>query len=443
MHNLVSTAVHEFIASAAFDLHLPSLSDDAWDLALSCTQRELDTRRSSGLTFLYSYIEHAILRAVERQDCPDLELLREAILSDDSAGVHDSYAGQENKQASRAFLVFVEMCIMDLGVPGSVSWFPLLSIPLYPLPALSDHDGASKRRRTEEGTSEPKRPDSTFALLRRLRRRQMLSVPANFKSEIVIKLGAKRSIPTGPNLERFMAKERAAQGGAQEFPRMVQPVTRASTPSPGAYMDTETYLSAQDHSMATIPDQQNTTACAIPPATSESENPSSISSVPPCDATPTVERLFVPTTPQAREIFPISVYSSPICMPEAPHTPLGASYFEDTATDDLVIPEDLEMAAILFINKTIVMVKREELLPTPILDVKLKDKSDVNDTSTSSRPQTEPNAKKKKHQKQATKENFGPSSKKAKKRKNSSPLTGGVKLSDKGSQSKKVLAPSS
>ncbi|KAJ7104032.1 hypothetical protein B0H15DRAFT_942063 [Mycena belliarum] len=212
MNNPVFNAVHAFLSSARFELHLPSLSDGAWDTTFSSTQHVLNTRRSGALLVLSSTLAHALLRISRYQYSPgalaptlkDLETLREAIFSDDvlalflvKAGVYDPYCGQGNKQAGDAFLVFVDMIFTDRGITDFMTWFantfdPILSVGLgaqisgltmhlcghdlvdHPSfsqrvatgktspkrTSLSDDGEASKRRRTGLCTFESIRPDS-------------------------------------------------------------------------------------------------------------------------------------------------------------------------------------------------------------------------------------------------------------------------------------------
>ncbi|KAJ7475965.1 hypothetical protein FB451DRAFT_1245333 [Mycena latifolia] len=446
MDSLVSCAIRELqLSNASFDLQLPFLSDDAWDSAFSCTQRELDTRRSGALLALYSFLEPHLLRAASRQNSPlDLDLLREVIFSDDvlacflvNAGVIDSYAGRGNKQASNAFLVFVEMVVMDRGVPEFMSWFyrafgPILSVAFevcstcQPAAAgktpskrtlLSDDAGDSKRRRVGMDTSEPKRPDSTLAVLRRLRQRQMLLASTQFTSDILIQLGPQRSVLTGPNMERILAKEMALNQVDQESPPLVQSVTRAHArtrraPS-GANQHSKPRLCSsetQSHNIAPMSGEEKPTPFAIHAV--KSEPTSHISTVPPCDAAVSIEPLVLPETSQDRDISSIRAQSSTIPPTETSHAP--ACYFVQFLFDPAIL-QGLEQEAVLFINETIEMVKRGELLPTPILRAGggiSADSTIINNTS--SRPQTQPNPKKK-PQNKVTKENLKPvSSKKAK-----------------------------
>ncbi|KAJ6576626.1 hypothetical protein DFH09DRAFT_1149889 [Mycena vulgaris] len=479
MDSLVSNAVHDFLSSAAFDLHLPSLSDVTWNTAFLCTESEFDTRRSGALSVLYAYIHQALARAAAGQDSPpNLKQLLDFILSNDilarvlvKAGVHDSYAGQENKQASRAFLVFVEMVVIDRGVPEFVSWIaqtfdPIVSVAFgasstcqsagetpSKRPLLSEDDGASKRRRIGTDIFEPARPASTFTVLQRLRRRQMLSISGIATSEILVVLDG---IPTRSNLERNLAKK-SGEMSAKSPPPMPQPANRVPIPaglarmSPRAEKDTNprTLISyPQDHNMA------QATSIAFPVATAssfKSESTSTISAMLPCDATTTIGSSFVPATSRNREIPPIPAQCAITPTTQISRAPpvASSSCLENTITNgnDPAVPKDLHQAAVLFINETIEMVKCGGLLPTPILDAALGAHGAVVKNS-SNRLRAEPKSvTKKKHQNQVTKkENLEPVSnnKKAKRRKANMPLGGGVGRSDRVSPStqKKIMLAS-
>jgi hypothetical protein len=65
------------------------------------------------------------------------ETLCEVILSNDilarllyKADVCDSWGSRETEQASRAFLVFTEMVLVDRGIEEFASWFALTFDPI-------------------------------------------------------------------------------------------------------------------------------------------------------------------------------------------------------------------------------------------------------------------------------------------------------------------------
>lgn len=58
--------VYEALSRPSLCLQFPSLSNCAWDTTFSCTQRELDEKRSYGLLVLSVFLERACKRTAEQ-----------------------------------------------------------------------------------------------------------------------------------------------------------------------------------------------------------------------------------------------------------------------------------------------------------------------------------------------------------------------------------------
>ncbi|KAJ7928911.1 hypothetical protein B0H13DRAFT_2652826 [Mycena leptocephala] len=436
MDIIVSNAVHDFLSSAPFYLRFPSLINDRiWDTALACTERELDAKRSYGLLALYSYLELALIRATKRlQDPPNLEPLREVILSDDvlarllfRAGVCDFCTGQESEQVSRAFSVFAEMVITDRGTPEFVSWFahtfdPIISVVfeacngrqpdsvcttptkrIFPF-----HDGtASKRWRTAANTSKVSPPVSTLAVLRQLRQRQMLSAPDELQNEICIVLDP---FSTEQDLEGVLAKQMAGIFMEEEIyglppvTPVPSPVCLASVSPPSAKdarLETSIAPTQDLDGMGLKWSQESPTALplnAVSTAKSKLISPAPATtavlpfvSVFPLDCEQTSSSPLL-QTPYASPISAMSAAPSHSAATTTVTPSVSATSFDSqqptsstspelqthyvspiasnsgviNVTDDFVVTKDLEDAAVLFINETIEMAKRSELLPTSI-----------------------------------------------------------------------------
>ncbi|KAJ7227310.1 hypothetical protein GGX14DRAFT_386011 [Mycena pura] len=236
MDTCVSAAICAFIsnASSSFYLHFPFLSDHAWNSSLSCSECELDAKRSIGFMALYSSLEVALVSAAKQHHpVPDLGPLREAILSDHflallliTAGVSDSCSAREYEQASRAFVVFVEMVILDKGLPEFVVWFadvfdPIISVAFkafsrpvcetpskHPLASYDySHSSASKRRRTGSDVSRTRSSTSTLDTLRRLRQRQVLSVSCSSTASLLVMLDTQTTTGTDTQSYQTTAKQ--------------------------------------------------------------------------------------------------------------------------------------------------------------------------------------------------------------------------------------------
>ncbi|KAJ7455331.1 hypothetical protein B0H11DRAFT_2067689 [Mycena galericulata] len=454
MDTLVSNAVHDVLSSPSFFLRFPTLSDRTWDTTFACTRHELDAKRSNGLLALYSFLERALIRVTERRDCPlDLESLREILLSDNilalflvNAGVHESYAGQDS-EVGRAFLVFVEMVIMDRGVQEFGTWFAHMFHPIvskaFEACGSCQHDlavrspskralqrengGASKRRRTGMDASGSRTHPSALTVLHRLRQRQTLSTSNKSTSEIHVSLGAATSnIPTEPNVWRISVKE-----GVQESTL----ISRDSSPLSSPLSSSPVTFSAGDDPN---PGQQT----CIPETQSMQEMAKW------CQENPTALFLEAIYTARSETTSPMSPAPLPNAAPPAPpisttspesfHPPLVASIFSvGDPLDDPTVMKSLEEAADRFIRETIAMVGRGEILPTPVLNAKLEPHSGKKKMANfavsglSKRPTDGykglPSEKKHLNKKPTiAKENLGMSNKKTKRRKANLPLTGGA-----------------
>ncbi|KAJ7678936.1 hypothetical protein DFH06DRAFT_1315904 [Mycena polygramma] len=390
MEEALRQDVHDFIFSALFYLRFPFLATDTWDSTLACTERELDAKRSLGLLALKSCLESALIRTGERvQDPPNLQLLREIILSDDvlahillRAGVCDSFAGRDCEQIGKALLVFLEMVLIDRGFEEFMSWFAHTFDPIVlvafetcsgcrPEPADTTptkrtfpfHDssaGTAKRRRTAAQTAKASPPITTHDTLRQLRLRQMLSTPGEFSSEICLLLDD--AAPTA-ELEGVLAVQpeiciHPAIQGSPFVARPSPPVNVFHAPvSPNAATDArfipETIIAA----CPTHDDRNITTPFAI-----SSSNSDLISAAPSYNNTIATSK--PPVSPQPFLISPShQLRTSP---PASPTTPSIMNL-----THGPTAPKDLEEAAVLFIGETIEMVERGELpltvIPAPTL----------------------------------------------------------------------------
>ncbi|KAF7336725.1 hypothetical protein MVEN_02107500 [Mycena venus] len=313
-----STAVNNFL-SAPLHQRFPLVTDSSWDTALSCSEHDLDHKRSCGFLALHSYLEQSLVRAAGRQqDPPNLELLRELLLSDDiltrllaRAGI---CAGQDSEQASKAFLVFVEMVITDHGIKEFASWFsqtfePIVSVAFeacrgwsYSEPATTlsvkrlvpfHNDAASKRQRTSIDSGR-----LIYAILRQLRLKQVLSTWDEPPHEIQVALGT--------------------QTDQDPHPATPSPVTVWSAlvlPTPSA---------------------------------------AHISRAPSCDATTIIPDLLSLALSDSQRS----------TISKSPDFQTSAAVPMDVHDDDSGVTTDLEQAAIIFIMETIDMVIRGELLPT-------------------------------------------------------------------------------
>ncbi|KAJ7761904.1 hypothetical protein DFH07DRAFT_412943 [Mycena maculata] len=475
MDTLVLNAVRTVLSSPSFRLLFPPLSDRIWEITLACTERDLDAKRSHGFLALYSLLERALIASAERRDSPpNLEPLREVILSDDvlslfltESGVS---AGQDSEEA-RVFLIFVEMLIMDRGFREFVSWFGDMFNPLVSaafefynecqepgaskLPSkrvlLIQSGGPSKRQRTD--TSEARRPSSTIAVLQRLRQRQILSAPDKSISEINVSLGVAKNVlatptnPTTPSIWRILPKRTG--------PSVKQ----------GDQKSTVTAQVSSPLSLSPIISSSGDKANSGQPASSpEPQNMSEMAKW--CQENPTALFLQAIYTAQSETTPPMSPVAFCDSLPARPSTPSALSHrphtpFVDSSpcvSDPLSDPatlKDLEDAAGRFIQETIAMVESGAIAPTPsILDPtsqsgnKKKGNPTVKDVS--NRPKAEhrwsPTERKQQKKKAVVaKENrVGMSSKKARRRSKNLPLTGGVKLGPMDShRSQKTLVPTS
>ncbi|KAJ7261839.1 hypothetical protein B0H12DRAFT_1105904 [Mycena haematopus] len=418
MHTLISNAVHKFI-SAPFYLRFPAISDLSWETTLACTERDLDAKRSHGLLALHLCLEQSLIRAAKiTQDVPDLEPLREVMLSDDvlerlllKSGVCDSCGGPQSEQVSRAFLVFVDMAIMDGGIEQFASWFagtfdPIISVafeacigqprsagtsPTKRRSLVSD-GAASKRRRTSLETSAPSPLISTLSVLQRLRQRQMLSAPGNFTDEIRVVL----DILPAQHLEGDLAEQMAQISVQQEFlSPAASPVT--PTPSPVSPSAARKAFLTQDHdevgwksyqeslTFSTSPFYCPTVTHPIPVyVTPDESRESPIFASIELDAHHASPSPLVSRASSQRDIrtsIPVyvsfddsqqSTISNPPELQTRPASPVlsDSGVFDTQSLISTTVFEgsrdlDREVAAIVFIIETIDMVKRGELLPTP------------------------------------------------------------------------------
>ncbi|KAF7336733.1 hypothetical protein MVEN_02108400 [Mycena venus] len=298
-----STAVNNFLSAPLYQ-RFPPVTDSSWDTALSCSEHDLDHKRSCGFLALHSYLEQSLVRAAGRQqNPPNLELLRELLLSDDiltrllaRAGI---CAGQNSEQARKAFLVFVEMVIADHGIEEFASCATTSPVRrLIPF----HNDAASKRLRTsiDLRISMPSAQISTHAILRQLRLKQVLSTWDEPPHEIQVALG----IQTDQGLH----------------PATPSPVTVRSVlvlPTPSA---------------------------------------ARISRAPSCDAITIIPDL----------LFSAFSDSQRSTISKSPDFQTSVAVPMDVHDGDPGVTTDLEQAAIIFIKETIDMVIRGELLPATI-----------------------------------------------------------------------------
>ncbi|KAJ7364165.1 hypothetical protein DFH08DRAFT_1072966 [Mycena albidolilacea] len=233
MDILVSAAILKSLNAPFF---FPSISDLSWETTLACTERDVDAKRSCGLLAIYSYLQQPLIRVA--QNPPVHETLCEVILSNDilarllyKAGVCDSWGSQEIEQASRAFLVFTEMVLVDRGIEEFASWFaltfdPIISVaveaciewgePVYLCSSRTKrlfpvHEGrTSKRRRTLKNASEPMPLISTFDALRQLRQRQSDKSLKEIRVEL--------EIPTGQDLDEDLKEQQLDYSSRPETP---------------------------------------------------------------------------------------------------------------------------------------------------------------------------------------------------------------------------------
>ncbi|KAJ6513106.1 hypothetical protein C8R45DRAFT_962442 [Mycena sanguinolenta] len=274
MNTLVSNAVHKFISALLYP-RFPSISELSWETTLACTERDLNAKRSHGLLALYSCLEKSLVRVTKMtQVPPDLGPLREVIFSDDvlerivlKSGVCDSCGGPESEQVGRAFLVFVDMVVMDRGIEDFASWFSDIFDPMI-IAAFEACVGCqpesagtsptkrrapvcegttSKRRRTSLEISAPSPLISTLFVLQRQRQRQMLSTSDDFITEIPIVL----EIPTDQDLDGDLAEQIAQREcsspatSASTLPS--SPLFVSSTPCPPPKSNTTLVTPAQDY----------------------------------------------------------------------------------------------------------------------------------------------------------------------------------------------------
>ncbi|KAJ7170837.1 hypothetical protein C8R43DRAFT_981250 [Mycena crocata] len=344
-----------------------------------------------GLLALYSYLEHAFIFAAEWQDPPtNLETLREAILSDPvltkfmaRAGVHDT-VDQENEQVARAFLVFVEMVLMDRGVQECATWFahnfdpiifaafaagdacqPASKPPSKRAVPFGDEGGSNARRqRTEVDPFEAEPPTTTLLVLQRLRQRQMLSAPANSTYELSVVLGS-GSIPSEPYMEPTVSSEMSVDQASPVVDSSLSP-TKATSPAAFHNIRSVTGIAGkEDVTIALKWCQENPTAVflnAISTAQSEADTTFFPMSR---DSPSTAESPTTNAAPDVSDASPITPPRPRLSTTSEPLEPLTSSPPYITLIDDPVAEQDLEAAAVSFVDETIQMVKRGELLPTP------------------------------------------------------------------------------
>ncbi|KAF7374784.1 hypothetical protein MSAN_00363900 [Mycena sanguinolenta] len=358
MDTLVSNAVHKFI-SALFHPRFPSISDSSWETTLTCTEPDLDAKRSRGLLALYSYLEQSLVRATRMtQGPPDLGPLREVILSDEvlerlllKAGVCDSCGGPASEQVGRAFFVFADMVIMDRGVEEFASWFsdifdPIISVAfeacvgcqlesagssLTKRLSLVYQGTPSKRRRTSLESSAPSPLIFTLSILQRLRQRQMLSTCGHFPGAIALLLASAKDQDLESDLAEQTAQRRIFSSPATSpatlfsSPPLASSTPRAPRTSTIPFNPTQDYASQLYHNSP--PRIIYSTAWSRPVSAALPYNtaapPPLLSSVPSDPNTTSMSEFQTRHTsavsvPSATASHPIPVYVSPDDYPQSP-----------------------------------------------------------------------------------------------------------------------------